>query len=246
MPAFLFSQERQANFIIMTIALFSDVHANLPAFEAMLADMDSRKPDAVYCMGDLIGYNIWPNEIITEVRKRSIATLAGNHDLKTKGYAYELVSAENRAYLNTLPARIKLEYQLNRDYLTIVLAHGSTRKIDEYVLADTDEAYVLEMMAEAKADVLCVGHSHKPYHRVIQTDAGYKHVINIGSVGKPKDNNPMSCYVLLTINETATANDRHSIQVDFIRVAYDTEKAAKAVENSPLPDELADMLRKGY
>ena len=230
----------------MTIALFSDIHANLPAFEAMLADRDIRKPDAVYCMGDLIGYNIWPNEIIAEVRKRGIPTLAGNHDLKTKGYAYELVSPENREYLDTLPASIKLEYQFNNDHLNIVLTHGSTRKIDEYVLVDTDEGYVLEMMDEAKADVLCVGHSHKPYHRVIQTPTGYKHVINIGSVGKPKDNNPLACYVLITLNETATINDKDSIQVDFIRVAYDIEKAAKAVEESPLPNELADMLRNGY
>ena len=230
----------------MKIALFSDVHANLPAFEAMLADLDSRKPDAVYCMGDLIGYNIWPNEIIAEVRKRGIATLAGNHDLKTKGYAYELVTPENRVYLDTLPARIKLEYQFNNDHLNIVLAHGSTRKIDEYVLVDMYEAYVLEMMYEAKADLLCVGHSHRPYHRVIQTNRGFKHVINIGSIGKPKDNNPMGCYVLITLNETATINDKDSIQVDFIRVAYDIEKAAKAVEESPLPNELADMLRNGY
>jgi putative phosphoesterase len=230
----------------MKIALFSDVHANLPAFEAMLADLDSRKPDAVYCMGDLIGYNIWPNEIIAEVRRRGIATLAGNHDLKTKGHAYELVSPENRVYLDTLPARIKLEYQLTNDHLNIVLAHGSTRKIDEYVLVDTDEAYVLEMMKEAKADVLCVGHSHKPYHRVIQTNAGFKHIINIGSVGKPKDNNPMGCYVLIKLNETSSVEEKDSIHVDFIRVAYNIEKAAKAVEESPLPNELADLLRKGY
>ena len=246
MPVFTRLGEDRLLFTIMLIALFSDIHANLSAFEAMLADLNNRKPDAVYCLGDLIGYNIWPNEIIAAIRKHGIATLAGNHDLKTKGYAYELVSTANRAYLNTLPACIKLEYQLNNDHLNIVLAHGSTRKIDEYVLADMDEAYVLEMMDEAKADVLCLGHSHKPYHRVIQTDKGYKYVINIGSVGKPKDNNPMGCYVLLTINETASPNDRDSIKVDFIRVAYDIEKAAKAVEESPLPNELADMLRKGY
>ncbi|WP_461451663.1 metallophosphoesterase family protein [Mucilaginibacter sp.] len=230
----------------MTIALFSDIHANLPAFEAMLTDLKSRSPDAVYCMGDLIGYNVWPNEIIAEVRKRGIATLAGNHDQKTKGFAYELVSAENRDYLNTLPATIKLEYQLNNDHLNILLAHGSPRKIDEYVLSDTNEAYVLEMMNEAKAHVLCVGHSHKPYHRVIQTDTGYKHVINIGSVGKPKDNNRMGCYVLIKLNENSSVEAKDSIYVDFIRVAYDVEKAAKGVEESPLPNELADMLRKGY
>lgn len=229
----------------MKIALFSDIHANLPAFEAFLKDLDSHKPDAVYCLGDLIGYNIWPNEVIAGIRKRGIATLAGNHDLKTKGYAYELVSANNRAYLNTLPAGIKLEYRLNGAQLNIALAHGSPRRIDEYVLLDTDEAYVLEMMKEAKADILCVGHSHKPYHRIIQDETGYKHVINIGSVGKPKDNNPMGCYALISLNETASVNDKDSIHVNFIRVPYDVERAADAIQNSPLPDELADMLRKG-
>ncbi|WP_246230232.1 metallophosphoesterase family protein [Mucilaginibacter humi] len=104
------------------------------------ADLDDRKPDAVYCPGDLIGYNIWPNEIIAEVRRRGIATLAGNHDLKTQGYAYELVSDDNRSYLSQLPAHITLEYQLNNDHLNIVLAHGSTRSIDEYVLEDRRKA----------------------------------------------------------------------------------------------------------
>jgi putative phosphoesterase len=218
----------------MKIALFSDVHANLPAFEAFLADMDSRNPDAVYCLGDLIGYNVWPNEIISEIRRRCIATLAGNHDQKTKGYAYELVSAHNRAYLNTLPTHIKLEHQRKHTHLNIVLAHGSTRSIIEYVLEDMDEGEVIEMMNDAKADVLCVGHSHLPYHRIIAN----KHVINIGSVGKPKDGNPMGCYVLLNIED--------DIKVDFIRFTYDIEKAAQAVEASPLPDELADRLRKAY
>ena len=214
----------------MRIALFSDIHANLPAFESFLADLDSRKVDAVYCLGDMIGYNVWPNEIIAGIRKRGIATLAGNHDQKTKGYAYELVSAENRAYLNTLPAHIKVEFA----NLNIVLAHGSTRNINEYVLEDTDENYVLEMMAEASADVLCVGHSHLPYHRII----GDKHVINIGSVGKPKDGNPNGCYVLITAED--------GIQVETIRFAYDIERAAAAVQESPLPDELADWLKRAY
>lgn len=64
----------------MTIALFSDIHANLPALEAFFKDADGRKPDAIYCLGDLVGYNIWPNEVINEVKRRSIATIAGNYD----------------------------------------------------------------------------------------------------------------------------------------------------------------------
>lgn len=219
----------------MKIALFSDVHANLPAFEAFLADLNGQQVDAVYCLGDLIGYHIWPNEVIAEIRERGIATLAGNHDQKTKGYAYELVTNDNRNYLSTLPAHIKLEFRLNDERLNIALSHGSTRSIDEYVLEDLDESYVSGMMDEAQADILCVGHSHKPYHRVIYEN---KHVINVGSVGKPKDGDPRGGYVILSIiNEIA---------VQFIRFSYNVEKAATAIEESPLPNELADRLRNSY
>jgi putative phosphoesterase len=244
----------------MKIALFSDIHANLPAFEAMLKDMDNRKPDAVYCLGDLVGYNIWPNEVIAEIRKRCIATLAGNHDAKVKklvttpeslnetgkNYAYHLISTENREYLATLPAHIKLEFQLNSDNLNIVLAHGSTRSIDEYILEDFEPGYIAVMMNEANADILCVGHSHKPYHRIVEAENGYKHVINIGSVGKSKDGNPDGCYVILTINENSSVTDKETVSVEFVRVAYDVEKAAKAIEDSLLPDEFSDRLRKAY
>lgn len=219
----------------MKIALFSDVHANLPAFEAFLADLNGQQVDAVYCLGDLIGYHIWPNEVIAEIRERGIATLAGNHDQKTKGYAYELVTDDNRNYLSTLPAHIKLEFRLNDERLNIALAHGSTRSIDEYVLEDLDESYVSGMMDEAQADILCVGHSHKPYHRVIY---GNKHVINVGSVGKPKDGDPRGGYVILSIG--------NEIAVQFIRFSYNVEKAATAIEESPLPNELADRLRNSY
>src|SRR5476651_794828 len=64
----------------MKIALFSDIHANLPALEAFFVDVEKQKPDAIYCLGDLVGYNIWPNEVINEIRKRKIPTIAGNYD----------------------------------------------------------------------------------------------------------------------------------------------------------------------
>ncbi len=64
----------------MKIALFSDIHANLPALEACLADIDRQQPDAVYCLGDLVGYNTWPNEVINTIRRRGIPTIAGNYD----------------------------------------------------------------------------------------------------------------------------------------------------------------------
>jgi predicted phosphodiesterase len=113
-----------------------------------------------------------------------------------------------------------------------------------------EESLLSEIMQEANADILCFGHSHKPYHRIINTGTEgrnyFRHAINIGSVGKPKDNNPKGCYVLLTINADYSISNKEAMQVEFIRFEYDVEKAAKAVEDSPLPNEFADMLRKGY
>lgn len=226
----------------MKIALFSDVHANLPAFEAFLAAIDRQDVDVMYCLGDLIGYNIWPNEVINELRRRGIAAIRGNHDLKNSGYAYELVSNTNREFLTTLPAHLRLEYQLNNDHLNVVLAHGSTRSVNEYVLENLEETYILGMMKEANADILCVGHSHKPYHRVIKDGDNFRHIINTGSVGKPKDGNPNACYVVLTLNEDSLSANPDTVRVEFIRIPYDIDKAVNGIKGSQLPDDLAERL----
>lgn len=256
----------------MKIALFSDIHANLPALEAFFKDVETRNTDAIYCLGDLVGYNIWPNEVIDEIRKRQIPTIAGNYDFgigrasddcgcayktdeeKAMGkvsisYTNEVVKDEQRAYLRTLPAHIRLEFQLNNDKLNLLLVHGSPRKVNEYLFEDRDEKSLMRIMEQADADVMCFGHTHKPYHRILPTaitdDVHYRHAINIGSVGKPKDSDPRGGYVLLTINENSSIKDKDSILVEFIRFEYDVEKAAKAVEDSPLPNAYADMLRNG-
>lgn len=235
----------------MRIALFSDVHANLPAFEAFLADADSRKPDAIYCLGDLVGYNLWPNEVIAEIRKRQIPTIAGNHDMKKlspdpsgKNHAYHLISEEGRVYLQALPAHIRLEYRLNNEIFQVLLVHGSPRSNDEYVLEDLPEEIVREWMETASADILVCAHSHKPYHRVMHSEKGLKQIINTGSVGKPKDGNPQGGYVMLTIDKNSNAKE--GMKVKFIRFNYNVEKAATAIEASPLPNEFADRLRKAY
>jgi putative phosphoesterase len=257
----------------MKIALFSDIHANLPALEAFFKDLDTRNPDAVYCLGDLVGYNIWPNEVIDEVRKRKIPTIAGNYDFGIGlssddcGCAYktddekangavsisltnQLVQAEQRHYLRTLPAHIKVEFQLNNNQLNLLLVHGSPRKINEYLFEDRDEKSLLRIMQDADADIMCFGHTHKPYHRILEINEGnyalrYRHAINIGSVGKPKDGNPQGGYVMLHITENSSINVKNSIEVEFIRFDYDIEKAAKAVEASVLPNAYAESLRKG-
>lgn len=256
----------------MKIALFSDIHANLPALEAFFKDVETRNADAIYCLGDLVGYNVWPNEVIDEIRKRGIPTIAGNYDFgigrasddcgcayktdeeKAMGkvsisYTNEIIKDEQRAYLRTLPAHIRLEFQLNNDPLNVLLVHGSPRKVNEYLFEDRDEKSLMRIMEQAEADIMCFGHTHKPYHRILPAavtkDVHYRHAINIGSVGKPKDDDPRGGYVLLTINENSSVKDKDSIKVELIRFAYDVEKAAKAVEDSPLPDAYADMLRNG-
>ncbi len=257
----------------MKIALFSDIHANLPALNACLAHIDAQQPDAIYCLGDMVGYNIWPNEVINIIRKRGIPTIAGNYDFgigRTSdecGCAYKtdedkemgkisisftnsIVNPSERQYLRTLPAHIRVEFQLNDDKLNLLLVHGSPRKINEYLFEDREEASMLRIMQQADAHIMCFGHTHKPYHRTLTDTNGentiYRHSINIGSVGKPKDGDPRGCYALLTINENSSVLNRDSISVSFMRFSYDVEQAAQAVENSPLPNNYADMLRKGY
>jgi predicted phosphodiesterase len=257
----------------MKIALFSDIHANLPALEAFFEDLETTKPDAVYCLGDLVGYNIWPNEVINAIRKRGIPTIAGNYDYgvgRTSddcGCAYkteedkamgvqsialtnQLINQEERQYLRTLPAHIQLEYQLNNDHLFILLVHGSPRKINEYLFEDRDEKSMLRIIENAKADLMFFGHTHKPYHRIFEYELdgkkAYRHAINLGSIGKPKDGDPRGCYVMLTLNENSSKFEKESINVDFIRVTYDIEVAAISIEESTLPNAYADMLRKGY
>lgn len=257
----------------MKIALFSDIHANLPALETFFEDVEKRNIDSIYCLGDLVGYNIWPNEVVEEIRKRHIPTIAGNYDFgigrtsddcgcayktdeeKANGavsisFTNELIKAENRAYLRTLPAHIKVEFQLNGDKLNLLLVHGSPRRINEYLFEDREEKSLLRILEKADADIMCFGHTHKPYHRILNSgneeQPHYKHAINLGSVGKPKDNDTRGGYVILELDESSSVLDKDSIQVEFIRFEYDIEKAARAVEESILPNAYAENLRKGF
>ncbi|MCY2685958.1 metallophosphoesterase family protein [Salinimicrobium sp. TH3] len=257
----------------MKIALFSDIHANLPALEAFFIDVEKRDIDFIYCLGDLVGYNIWPNEVIEELRKRNISVIAGNYDYGIGrnsddcGCAYstdeekangavsisltnELISEKNRAYLRSLPAHMSVEFKMNRGNLNLLMVHGSPRKINEYLFEDREEKSLLRILEKAGADIMCFGHTHKPYHRILNSgeeeNPHYRHAINLGSVGKPKDKDNRGGYVILEIDENSSIKKAESIKADFIRFSYDVEKAAKAVEDSRLPNAYAENLRRGY
>ena len=264
----------------MTLAVFSDVHANLPALEAVLADIDARlgrgEVDAVYCLGDLVGYATWPNETVLAVQERGIPTIAGNYDEgvglgsddcgcayqtdedKARGaesiaYTNAAVTDATRAYLRSLPRHIRVTVAAPRQKGTfpveVLLVHGSPRRVNEYLFEETPDKTLLGRMAEAGADVMLFGHTHKPYHKALAAEGeggetNYRHAVNTGSVGKPKDSDPRAGYVLLTVDAERPKTDPDYCRAEFVRVPYDVEEAARAVEASPLPDAFADMLRR--
>ncbi|MCK0192035.1 metallophosphoesterase family protein [Arenibacter sp. F20364] len=241
----------------MKIAFFSDKHANLPALEAFFKDLESVNVDAVYCLGDLVGYNVWPNEVVNEIRKRNIPTIMGNHDEallspiskevqpSNRGLTRAMVNDQNREYLINLPRHLSLSFLTNNEPFNLLLVHGSVKAINDYMLIDYPEDEVIEMMQPHKADVLLCGHTHKPFHRVIKTGEGFKHVVNIGSVGKPKDGDPRICYAILELDLSTSSFNSETLKVSFRRVVYDVEKAATAVENSEFPNSYAEALRIG-
>lgn len=260
-----------------TLALFSDIHANLPALEAVFEDIDARREiDAAYCLGDLVGYAPWPNEVAKMIRARRIPTIAGNYDEgvglnsddcgcayqtdedKRRGgesiaFTNERVTEANRRYLRGLPRHLRLTLRAPRERaaepLEVMLVHGSPRRINEYLFADRPDRSYLRMIGAAGADVLCFGHTHKPFHKALpyESEKGkerLRHAVNIGSVGKPKDGDSRACYVLLQLDPEADPGSEERVRAEFVRVEYDVERAATAIEESALPDAFARMLRE--
>ena len=249
----------------MKLAVISDVHANLPALEAVLADIEARQVQALYCLGDLVGYAPWPNEVVRTVWAQRIPTIAGNYDVGVGlasddcGCAYRTdaeraLGAQSIAYTNEtvtdavrgLPRHLRLSFGEADAPFTVLMVHGSPRRVNEYLFEDRPESSLLRMMARAEADVMLFGHTHKPYVKRLayeaEGEARYRTAINTGSVGKPKDGDSRACYLLLEVQPDARPTDPESVNAEFVRVPYDIGRAARAIEESPLPDAYAKAL----
>ncbi|MEM2111753.1 MAG: metallophosphoesterase family protein [Candidatus Bathyarchaeia archaeon] len=235
----------------MKVAAFSDVHSNSLALRAVLEDISEESVDLMICGGDLVGYGSYPNEVIQLIREYKIPTVLGNYDdgvgfdRDDCGCAYTTreeeeigkrslewtknhVSDGNKAFLRNLPKEIRWNWNGKQ----VLLVHGSPRRINEYLYENRPERSLLRMLKPLQIDVLIFGHTHIPYHRVVDN----VHMLNVGSVGKPKDRDPRACYATIEFGDT--------LNFKFKRVSYPIEEAVKAIKQSSLPIELADALQK--
>jgi predicted phosphodiesterase len=246
----------------MKYALLSDIHANLPALRAVLADIDQRgNVDATYHLGDLTGYAPWPNEVVAFLREREIPGIAGNYDStvatdykhcgckadspreeELSHLSYEWtrshVTADTKRYLASLPFRIDIRPLGGHiSGPTITLLHGNQTLNTVYVTEDRPDSFLEKMARDVGAragDLVCFGHTHKPWQRVVD---GIR-FINTGSVGRPKDGDPRACYVVLSMESSGAC-------VEFVRVSYDIDEAVDAIRASDLPLEFIEVLKSG-
>ncbi|MGF1573984.1 MAG: metallophosphoesterase family protein [Sumerlaeia bacterium] len=255
------NQDQKNNVITQSakrIAIFSDIHANYHALEAVLEAIENEKVDMTVCCGDVVGYGARPNECVEEIRKRNIPVIAGNHDhacllltdisnfndiakaavLWTK----EVLKEENISFLRQMALTIADEAN------NIFYVHASPKDPGEW-------NYILTM-GEARTNfnyfteqICFIGHSHQPF--IIENDQGNltcpdeprislqpnrRYLINVGSIGQPRDHNPDACYVICDLEEK---------KLEIKRLTYDLMGAQKAIIEAGLPRELAERLAHG-
>ena len=246
----------------MRIALVSDIHANLPALDAVLADIDRRDDvTSVYHAGDLVGYSSSPNEVVARLRERGIAGIAGNYDstvatdhahcgcrsesprqeeLAHVSYEYtrKTVTPETKRALGALPFSLDVRpFGGHAAGPRLVIVHGTPTLNTVYWTEDRSDDFCRKMAAVValkSGDVLAFGHTHKPWHRVVD---GIQFV-NTGSVGRPKDGDWRAGYVLLDLQQGSSS-------VEIVRVEYDVDAAIAGLRTAGLPDEFAEFLRTG-
>ncbi len=231
----------------VTIALIGDVHANLPALEAVLEDARKRGADAIINVGDFVGYGAFPDEVITTIRGHHILSTIGNFDRdvilqrwkkgkKSKGHvkkfamewAYHAISEENRAYLGSLPKDLRLTLRNKTIYAT----HGTPDSLTEYITSETPKIRLREFAQNTKADIIVTGHSHEAF--AIEMEGVW--FVNTGSVGRPDDGDPRASYALLTLSP---------FSLYHFRVPYDVERAITAIYEKNLPSSFARIIKEG-
>jgi predicted phosphodiesterase len=241
----------------MRVAVISDIHSNLPALEAVLADIGGSDPDQVWCLGDVVGYGAQPDECTQLVSEVVEVCLAGNHDLVVRGdldVRYFAMSAGAAARWT-----LKKAQPATREFLAglaplgqsngVGLYHASPRDpVWEYVLSISQAGECLDVQQQR---ICLIGHSHVACYFTrnggdtlgeqamdgarLQMQGG-EWLVNPGSVGQPRDGDPRAAYLMLDTDDWTAA---------FRRVEYPVDEAAKAIIDAGLPRSLADRLYQG-
>jgi putative phosphoesterase len=233
-----------------TVAVITDIHANLPALQAALRRIDELGIERIYCGGDLVGYGPHPNEVCALIQERELPTIYGNYyyaiarDLEDCGCAYitphdrelgqqsvawtlEHTDRRSKDFMREL--RFDLRFSVGDT--PVHLVHGSPRKVNEYLFEDKPASLYERLAAAEDAEVLVFGHTHKPWDHAY----GGVRFVNCGSVGKPKDGDPRGAFAVLDASSGP-------LEVRIERVAYDAEAVAEEVRAAGLPGEFADKL----
>ena len=249
----------------MKIAVISDVHANLAALQAVLADIDAVAPDAaIWHTGDIVGYNAEPNEVVALLRKRGAVGVMGNHDaavlgeLEVKWFNPEAAAAvrwtathltpESASWLHALPKISEMG--------AATLVHASLLKpLEEYVI---NAEGARENLLALSTPVLFHGHTHIPAYWALRGNQSASVVIdghaqpllspsliNVGSVGQPRDGDVRASWVLWDRSDDGSAIGALGT-VQWRRVAYDVARTQAVVRAAGLPEFLADRLAEGH
>jgi putative phosphoesterase len=236
----------------MQFAIISDIHGNLPALEAVLEDIASLGVEEIYHLGDLVGYNPFPDEVATRVKELGLPGVVGNYDLAVAADAADPIgeylnpaisemakeiyrwtrarlSDATTEYLLTLPERLTLDLGDWR----VLLTHGSPRHVREYLRPRLTDAELLPILAGVEAQVIFTGHTHIPMVRRVEQ----KLLVNPGSVGFPKDGDPRASYALVNVGR--------NFDVEIRRVPYDIDQAVGALLAAGLPVQAAQDLHYG-
>ncbi len=221
------------------MAILSDIHANLPALEAVLRDIRGRGVDAMLHAGDVVGYYPYPNEVVEALRGENVRSILGNHDravLSGEDHWFNPTAATalrwtrthtdplSMGFLRSLPPRLAMEIGPRH----ALMVHGSPKDGDEYVYAHD----VVEELFPGEVELVIMGHTHVPYIKAL----GYRLALNPGSVGQPRDGDPRASYALLESEEGSAS---------LHRVDYPVAKVAAAVEEAGLPRFLGLRLFEG-
>ena len=241
----------------MRYAIYSDIHGNLEAFQAVLSILDEERIDQHICLGDIVGYGANPRECLQLVVESKAIVVGGNHDYAVAGnltpeffnqYAREAViwsqkqlSESEKKYL----ASLDLVQQLN-DEITIVHSTLHFPEMFNYIQTSHDAHITLQLM---ETPICFIGHSHVPISFFLKSrkiafsmdeeipiDKRQKTLINVGSVGQPRDDNPLACFAIY---------DDEIEKVWIYRVEYDIDMAVEKIERAGLPSILGERLKLG-